>query len=138
MRDDSLLSFLCTTTNKSGNSKPHLANCFNLAAITLTLHAHIVTKQSAQDEILLWRKLVQRTSDEATHRVDALVSSEEEINVVLACRQYIVTYTLMGKALNGKVEILSVYRVENHSAYALLVLVNVVEQDLQVGWVEIF
>ena len=97
-------------------------------AVSLTLYADVIAEHSTKDEILLWRQLMQRTSDKQADGIKTLTTSEIDVHVVTASRLHHIVNRLTHQPFARLLLIPAVASEQNHPAYSLFVLVYVVRQ----------
>ena len=99
-------------------------------AVSLTLGADVVAKHGSKDEVLFGSQLIQRTGDEKTDGIEALLATEIHIDILLASGLHHIVDRLATQTVRGKCLETAIACEEYHPAHTFLIFINMVHQHL--------
>ena len=100
-------------------------------AVPFALCADIIAEHGSENEVLLWRKLVQRTSDDEPDGLQTLTPPEIYVQVLLSGRLQHIWNTLPLQSLYSQFTVLFVAGEQHHVAHTFMQFVDVVHQHLK-------
>ena len=98
-------------------------------AEAFALQAEVVAEQSAEDKVLFWGELVERSGDDAADSLDALRSSEEDVSVVETDVLHTEIDVELSELIDGGVHAVPFHSKEDEVSDAFLVFVDMVAEN---------
>lgn len=102
--------------------------------IPFALQANVVAKHGTQDEILFGCQFVERFVNHVANGIDASCSAKKQIKRMVTRRLNEIVDVLVFQSVHRKFLVFFVESVEHHLSYALLVLIDMVHEYLQLSW----
>ena len=96
------------------------------------LTTDVIAEESTDDEVMLWRQTCKRLIHDDADSVEALLLTEEYVDVGMPHPLYHVFYTLALEAIHGEVLIAGITGEEDHLPHTFLIFVNMIHQHLHI------